>query len=30
MKPKQETDLMRFGDCSFQITTANEMMLSAL
>jgi hypothetical protein len=30
MKPKQETDLMSFGDCTFQITTANEMMLSAL
>lgn len=30
MKTKQETDLMSFGDCSFQITTANEMMLSAL
>lgn len=30
MKAKQETDLMSFGDCTFQITTANEMMLSAL
>lgn len=30
MKTKEQTDLMSFGDCSFQITTANEMMLSAL
>lgn len=30
MKTKEETDLMSFGDCTFQITTANEMMLSAL
>lgn len=30
MKSKEQTDLMSFGDCTFQITTANEMMLSAL
>ena len=30
MKTKEHTDLMSFGDCTFQITTANEMMLSAL
>lgn len=30
MKGKEQTDLMSFGDCTFQITTANEMMLSAL
>lgn len=30
MKRKEETDLMAFGDCTFQITAANETMLSAL
>ena len=30
MKTKEETDLMGFGDCTFQITTGNEMMLSSL
>ena len=29
-KPKEQTDLMAFGDCSFQITMANERMLKSL
>ena len=29
-KKKEETDSMAFGDCTFKITTANEIMLSAL
>lgn len=27
---RNETDNMKFGDCTFQITTANEIMLKAL
>ena len=30
MKKKEETDSMAFGDCTFKITTANEIMLNAL
>ena len=29
-KKKEETDDMAFGDCTFKITTANEIMLNAL
>lgn len=29
-KLKENTDKMAFGDCTFQITTANEIMLKAL
>ena len=29
-KPKEQTDSMSFGDCTFQITMANEVMLKAL
>ena len=30
MKTKEETDLMGFGDCTFQIMPDNEAMLSSL
>ena len=30
VKVKEQTDSMAFGDCTFQITTANEVMLKAL
>lgn len=30
VKPKEETDKMAWGDCTFQITTPNEIMLKAL
>lgn len=29
-RSKEQTDSMAFGDCTFQITTANEVMLKAL
>lgn len=30
VKVKENTDSMTFGDCKFQITTANEIMLKSL